>query len=42
MKITAAWYWSDGRVAWMADGKMFTCNADTPWGQHLIESGIVK
>ena len=40
--ITDAWYWSDGRIGWMADGHMFTCAAASPWGQHLVSLGVVR
>ena len=40
--ITEAWYWGDGRIAWMADGQMFTCAASSPWAQHLIATGQVR
>ena len=37
-----AWYWADGRIAWMADDQMFTCKASAPWAQHLIATGKVR
>lgn len=40
--VTDAFYWGDGRVAWIADGRMFTCPATTPWAVYLIERGLVR
>ena len=40
--VTEAWPWGDGRIAWMADGRMFSGPSTTKWAAYLRERGLVR